>query len=84
MMGRTSSWNVRAVALLMVAVAALAVANAPTVDACSCNQNEECSWGSGCYSPGSCCPDGSRRSCFIYSCGTNCNHCLWGADEGCP
>jgi hypothetical protein len=83
-MMRRIFWNVRGVALLMVATAALAVALAPAVNACSCRNNQECTWASACYSDGACAPDGTHRSCHVYSCGLNCNNCYWGGDLGCP
>ena len=75
--------GVRVVALMMVltAVVAFAVTSA-NVAACNCQQNQECSLGTGCYSDGACAPAPRHERCEVTASGQGW-YCHWVADIGC-
>ena len=79
--------GIRAVALLMVLMAVVAVAaneRSAYAAGCSCQQNQECSLGGGCYSAGGCAPPPGHRSCEAeYNSNQGTWYCHWVADLGC-
>lgn len=85
-MGKLS--RARLAGLLMVVAAVVGVIATPTVESstCNCSANGECSYGTGCYSDGSCHPLGTHQVCRATWSWVTQNYtvCAWAGDTSCP